>query len=243
MVKNYQIQVFKHDMFGEIRVTGTSEEPLFCLVDLCKVLDIKNPSHAKAKLKSTGLTFMKVRKNITNRYGRTTAYFDHLTFVNEQNLYRLIMRSNKPVAEGFQDWVCGEVLPAIRKCGEYVMPKDSLIAKMNRRISELESDVDIMLPKALYADQVLESISCYTTTQIAKELGMTAQELNRLLCELHVQYYQSGQYLLYADLAHRDLAKSRTHFDYNLASGKVSTRTYLVWTEKGRKFIHKKMMK
>ena len=80
-----------------------------------------------------------------------------------------------------------------------------------------------------------------TAVAIAKELGMTAQELNRLLCAERVQYYQSGQYMLYAEYAHRGLAKSRTHFDLFVGRDTVCTRMYLVWTEKGRKFIHQKV--
>ena len=93
----------------------------------------------------------------------------------------------------------------------------------------------------------MDSVSCFTTTQVAKELGITAQELNRSLCALHIQYYQSGQYMLYAEYAHMGLAKSRTRYNAFLdpkcdgrkeKMGKAVTHTYLVWTEKGRKFIH-----
>ena len=112
------------------------------------------------------------------------------------------------------------------------------IQKSAEEIVGLERDVDRLLPKALYADRVLESISCYTTTQVAKELGLTAQELNRLLCAEHVQYYQSGQYMLYAEYAHRGLARSRTRLDLFAGRENVYTRMYLVWTERGRKFIH-----
>ena len=116
-----------------------------------------------------------------------------------------------------------------------------LLGQKNKQLAEQETEIDRLLPKALYADNVLDSISCYTTTQIAKELGMTAQELNRLLCAERVQYYQSGQYMLYAEYAHRGLAKSRTHFDLFVGRDTVCTRMYLVWTEKGRKFIHQKV--
>ena len=116
-----------------------------------------------------------------------------------------------------------------------------LLGQKNKQLAEQEVEIDRLLPKALYADNVLDSISCYTTTQIAKELGMTAQELNRLLCAERVQYYQSGQYMLYAEYAHRGLAKSRTHFDLFVGRDTVCTRMYLVWTEKGRKFIHQKV--
>ena len=114
-------------------------------------------------------------------------------------------------------------------------------------VINLEKQVDGLMPKAIYSDNVLDSVSCFTTTQVAKELGVTAQELNRSLCALHIQYYQSGQYMLYAEYAHMGLAKSRTRYNAFLdpkcdgrkeKMGKAVTHTYLVWTEKGRKFIH-----
>ena len=280
MATNLKIQVFTHPQFGEIRVTGTSEEPLFCLVDICKVLELNNTSMAKRKLKATGIKIIEVRSELTNKHGKTIAFMDNLSFISEQNLYRLIMRSTKPMAEPFQDWVCGWVLPSIRKYGGYIFSqegdtdedirkraeevlratleqKDSCIAQQKKLIAEQaallegkcklineqETEIDRLLPKALYTDNVLDSISCYTTTQIAKELGMTAQELNRLLCAEHVQYYQSGQYMLYADYAHLGLAKSRTHFDLFVGRDTIHTRMYLVWTERGRKFIHLKVKK
>ena len=121
------------------------------------------------------------------------------------------------------------------------------IARKGENIIHLEHQVDGLLPKAIYSDNVLDSVSCFTTTQVAKELGITAQELNRSLCALHIQYYQSGQYMLYAEYAHMGLAKSRTRYNAFLdpncdgrkeKMGKAVTHTYLVWTEKGRKFIH-----
>ena len=133
----------------------------------------------------------------------------------------------------------------LREKDSFIAQKDKLISEQkvlleqkNRRIADQDVEIDRLLPKALYTDSVLESISCYTTTQIAKELGMTAQELNRWLCAERIQYYQSGQYMLYADYAHRGLAKSRTHYDLFVGRDTVLTRMYLVWTEKGREFIH-----
>ena len=124
------------------------------------------------------------------------------------------------------------------KQGRRLTEQEKLLEGKCKLIAEQETEIDRLLPKALYADSVLDSISCYTTTQIAKELGMTAQELNRMLCAERVQYYQSGQYMLYAEYAHRGLAKSRTHFDLFVGCDTVHTRVYLVWTERGRKFIH-----
>ena len=132
----------------------------------------------------------------------------------------------------------------IRRLNGVVDEQVVQIASKGENIIALERQVDGLMPKALYSDNVLDSVSCFTTTQVAKELGITAQELNRSLCSLHIQYYQSGQYMLYADYAHMGLAKSRTRFCAKMRGngdgdlGQVRTKLYLVWTEKGRKFIH-----
>lgn len=119
------IEIFKNDRFGEVRVAGTSENPLFCLADVCRVLEIKNPSDCKSRLKKDGIVLTEGVSKTTNQYGITTEQEVTLTFINEQNLYKVIMRSDKPQAEPFQDWVCGEVLPSIRKHGAY-MTNDTL---------------------------------------------------------------------------------------------------------------------
>ena len=141
----------------------------------------------------------------------------------------------------------GEQDEEIRRLNGVVDEQVVNIARKGENIIHLEHQVDGLMPKAIYSDNVLDSVSCFTTTQVAKELGITAQELNRSLCALHIQYYQSGQYMLYAEYAHMGLAKSRTRYNAFLDTkcdgrkekmGKAVTHTYLVWTEKGRKFIH-----
>nr|DAL71716.1 MAG TPA: KilAC domain protein [Caudoviricetes sp.] len=118
------IKIFENDRFGEVRVAGTSENPLFCLVDICKVLELQ-VTPTKNRLKQDGVSLIKGVSKTTNQYGITTEQEVTLTFINEQNLYKVIMRSDKPQAEPFQDWVCGEVLPSIRKHGAY-MTNDTL---------------------------------------------------------------------------------------------------------------------
>ena len=146
-----------------------------------------------------------------------------------------------------QKKLIGEQDVEIRRLNGVVDEQVVSIARKGENIIHLEHQVDGLMPKAIYSDNVLDSVSCFTTTQVAKELGVTAQELNRSLCALHIQYYQSGQYMLYAEYAHMGLAKSRTRYNAFLdpkcdgrkeKMGKAVTHTYLVWTEKGRKFIH-----
>ena len=159
---------------------------------------------------------------------------------------RTLLEKNK-VMLAQQKKLIGEQDEEIRRLNGVVDEQVVNIARKGENIIHLEHQVDGLMPKAIYSDNVLDSVSCFTTTQVAKELGITAQELNRSLCALHIQYYQSGQYMLYAEYAHMGLAKSRTRYNAFLdpncdgrkeKMGKAVTHTYLVWTEKGRKFIH-----
>ena len=158
---------------------------------------------------------------------------------------KLLQESKVMLAQ--QVKLIGEQDVEIRRLNGVVDEQVVNIARKGENIIHLEHQVDGLMPKAIYSDNVLDSVSCFTTTQVAKELGVTAQELNRSLCALHIQYYQSGQYMLYAEYAHMGLAKSRTRYNAFLdpkcdgrkeKMGKAVTHTYLVWTEKGRKFIH-----
>ena len=158
---------------------------------------------------------------------------------------KLLQESKVILAQ--QKKLIGEQDVEIRRLNGVVDEQVVNIARKGENIIHLEHQVDGLMPKAIYSDNVLDSVSCFTTTQVAKELGITAQELNRSLCALHIQYYQSGQYMLYAEYAHMGLAKSRTRYNAFLdpncdgrkeKMGKAVTHTYLVWTEEGRKFIH-----
>ena len=168
------------------------------------------------------------------------------TIRNAEEILRATLKEKEMLLEQ-QKKLIGEQDVEIRRLNGVVDEQVVNIARKGENIIHLEHQVDGLMPKAIYSDNVLDSVSCFTTTQVAKELGVTAQELNRSLCALHIQYYQSGQYMLYAEYAHMGLAKSRTRYNAFLDSncdgrkekmGKAVTHTYLVWTEKGRKFIH-----
>ena len=116
-----------------------------------------------------------------------------------------------------------------------IMCRATLILK--RSLEEKERLIADLQPKADYADEVLDSVDCLTMTQVAKGLGMTVHDLTTRLLQDSIIYEQSGQYMLYAPYARRGLATCRTHTHRDLF-GTVRTRTYLVWTEKGKQFIH-----
>ena len=233
-----QIQIFQNVEFGAIRTMSNEQgEPMFCLKDVCDVLELRTQKVVQ-RLEDDVLS----KYPIVDTLGRT----QQATFVNEDGLYDTILESRKPQAKLFRKWVTSEVLPSIRKQGGYMVARpdetdEEILARalqiMKAAIESRDEVIAELLPRADYADEVLDSVSCITTTQLAKELGMTAQELNRRLCEMRIQYWQSGQYMLYADYARMGLAKSRIHKRV-LKHGMVLTEMYLVWTERGREFIH-----
>lgn len=148
-----QVTIFENAQFGQIRTSVTeSGEPLFCLVDVCKALGLTQPSRVKSTLRLDGVTTIKGVSSTTNQHGKTTEQEVTLNFITEPNLYKCIFQSRKAEAEQFQDWVCGEVLPSIRKKGGYmtvrqdetpeqIMARALLLAKdtIDRQQAELTS--------------------------------------------------------------------------------------------------------
>lgn len=109
------IKIFENAQFGQIRTSVTeSGEPLFCLADVCKALDLSNPRDVKRRLQ---------QKGVCTTDTPTNGGIQQLNFITEPNLYKCIFQSRKKEAEQFQDWVCGEILPSIRKSGGYMVAR------------------------------------------------------------------------------------------------------------------------
>ena len=234
-----KLQVFQNQEFGAIRtICNEQGEPLFCAADVCNALGYDQARKA-------------VKRHVNEKDGTkhtilTNGGKQRAIFINESGLYALILSSKQESAKRFKYWVTGEILPSIRKHGGYMMvqPDESdevILARalqiMQATLQRRDEQIARLKPRADYADRVLDSISCFTVTQIAKELNMTGHDLNMLLCSNKIQYAQSGQYLLYVDYARQGLAKNRT-FSCESKDGTLHTCTYLVWTERGRNFIH-----
>ena len=236
-----KMMTFRNLEFGAIRTISNEQgEPMFCGKDVAEALGYKKPENAVAKHVDTE------DKTTTLIQGSGSNYKTQAIFINESGLYALILSSKLESAKRFKRWVTSEVLPAIRKQGGYLIAKkgesDKDVMKrameiVKTTLAKRDEQIAKLKPRAEYADSVLDSINCITTTQLAKELGMSAQELNRRLCEMRIQYWQSGQYMLYAEFARQGFAKSRTR-RHVCKHGIVITEMYLVWTERGRNFIH-----
>lgn len=119
-----QVTIFENAQFGQVRTAGTSEQPLFCLADVRRVLGLEQQTHLKERLSPKGCVL-----NTTPTKGGN----QKLLFINEPNLYRCIFQSRKKEAEAFQDWVFEEVLPSIRAKGSYALTK---------QLEQAEADYD-----------------------------------------------------------------------------------------------------
>ena len=234
-----EIKVFQNAAFGTIRTMQDEKgEPLFCAKDVAEALGYK--------LARKAVHDHVEKEDVLKRNTPTSSGEQVMLFVNESGLYALILSSKLPKAREFKHWVTSEVLPAIRRQGGYMVARpdesdEEILARalqiMHATLQRKEEQIARLQPRAEYADRVLDSVSCFTTTQLAKGMGMTAQELNRLLCLHGIQYGQSGQYMLYAPYARQGLATNRVHA-YHDMFGAVHTTSSLVWTERGREFVY-----
>lgn len=129
------LQIFSNSEFGEIRTITKDDEPMFCLADVCKALELTQPSKVKERLNSKGVNIIPTL---------TKGGEQKLLYINESNLYKTIFQSRKESAERFTDWVTGEVLPSIRKTGSYSMPKTTggQIQLLAQGYTELEQAVN-----------------------------------------------------------------------------------------------------
>ena len=134
-----ELKIFNSSEFGEIRTVMKDGEPMFCLADVCKALDITHVTDVKNRLKQDGVGTAEVIDSMGRK--------QNATFINEANLYRTIFQSRKESAERFTDWVTTEVLPSIRKTGAYGKPLSTseqirLLAQGNTELTERVDKVE-----------------------------------------------------------------------------------------------------
>lgn len=237
------LQVFKNNEFGEIRTVLISNEAYFVGKDIAGILGYSNPQKA-------------IRDHVDEEDKTVNDLFTvngtKGTLINESGLYSLILSSKLSTAKKFKRWVTNEVLPSIRQTGAYMTPEtiekvlynpDTIIsiaqqlkdlqlevARKNQLIGELQ-------PKANYVDIILNNKGLVTITQIAKDYGMSGTEMNKLLHEQGVQYYQSGQWLLYRKYHNEGYTHSKT-IQITHKDGTPDVVMQTKWTQKGRLFIY-----
>ena len=183
-----ELKVFQNQEF-EVRTTVIDGDPHFMLTDVCRILEINNPSQAKTRLNMDGV----ISNEVIDSIGRT----QQATFINESNLYKLVFQSRKPEAEKFSDWVTGDVIPTIRKHGAYMtdgiiertlQDPDYLIQlattlkeeRAKRQLAEAENYKN--KPMVLFAESVQASDNSCLIGELAKIISQNGVSIgqNRL---------------------------------------------------------------
>ena len=167
-----ELQIFNSEEYGEIRTISINDEPWFVASDICKALDISNPSVAITRLDEDERS-----KFNLGRQGEGN-------IVNEYGLYSLVLASRKPEAKKFKRWITHEVIPSIRKHGGYIAGQESMtddellekailvaqrkIAERDRIIARKQERIEQMRPKEVFADSVSASKQSILIGDLAK---------------------------------------------------------------------------
>ncbi len=226
-----KIQVFKNEVFGEIRTCQVNNQIMFVGKDVATALGYSNPSNAlQIHVDKEDKTSYLIRVSGSNYKAKTL-------FINESGLYSLILSSKLPQAKAFKRWVTSEVLPQIRKTGGYIPTRDANGRELSAE--EVLDRADAIIGRTLgVLNEPAEDT--LTATQVAKTFNMTVCDFNAVLRNLGIQYRRGGHWNIREDLEGRDLVRLRTHVSYSL-KGKKKIRTYMTWTMDGLRYLNAKL--
>ena len=186
------IQIFKNEQFGEVRIImNENNEPLFCAKDVAAALGYSDTADAIQRHCKSG---KKVFHPHENGIGGV-----NMIYIPEKDVYRLIMRSNLPDAEKFQDWVCEEVLPSIRKHGIYAtdVTIEKLLADPDFAIQTLQN-LKEERQKSIEAEQKVAEASpaiAFTNAVQSSNSSCLIGELAKLIAQ---NGYSIGEKRLFA---------------------------------------------
>ena len=237
-----EVQVFNFEQMN-VRTVEIDGTPYFVAKDIAYLLDVKNSRDVISNLdedeKGVGL--------IDTPGGK-----QKMNVITESGVYEFIGASRKPAAENAKRWLRKEVLPSIRKHGAYLtnekieeilLSPDTLIKVATELKNEREKNVLLTQqvsesrPKADYYDKIMQSKSLVTITQIAKDYGWSAKQMNDKLHSLGVQYKIGGQWVLYSKYQDKGYTFSTT-VDIIKRDGSSDVKMNTKWTQKGRVFIY-----
>lgn len=166
------VKIFENPKFGQVRTTVIDGEPWFVAADVCRALDLGNPTRALDRLDNDERTLISI-KGASN--GKP------VNGVNEPGLYSLVLGSRKPEAKAFKRWITHDVIPAIRKTGGYHIPQSpeeqmaqgilaaqKLLAERDATIAKQNEQIAVLTPKGIFADAVTASKTSILVGGLAK---------------------------------------------------------------------------
>lgn len=231
------VEIFDNTEFGEIRTIVLDGQPMFCLADVCRALEIKNATDVAKRLDEDERT----RLNL-GRQGETN-------FITESGLYAVVLRSDKPNAKKFRKWVTSEVLPSIRKHGMYAV--DDLIAnpelaikaftalkEERERNKALQADNERMKPKEEFFDAVTDSKDAIDMGQVAKVLNYPKIGRNKLfeiLRESGILQQNNQPYQTYIDRGYFRVVEQK----FEPTPGEIRINIKTLVFQKGIDYIRK----
>lgn len=188
-----ELQIFSNSEFGEIRTITKDNEPWFVASDICRSLDLSNPTMAMQRIDDDE----KAKFNLGLSGGETNC-------VNEYGLYSLALASRKKEAKDFKRWITHEVLPSIRKNGGYIAGQETMsdeelmakallvannkIAERDKIIEQKQARIEQMKPKEIFANAVATSHTSILVGDLAK-----------LICQNGVQIGQKRLFVWLRD--------------------------------------------
>lgn len=231
-----KLMTFENVAFGKIRTLTIDDEPWFVAADVCKALELGNPSMTVERLDAD-------EKGISSI--DTLGGKQRMAIINEPGLYSVILRSRKPEAKAFKRWITHEVIPAIRKYGGYmtkslleqVLENPALIYEFARRMlaeqqknERLKQELNRAKPKADYYDAFIHPESCTNIRATAKELKVPEKMFTAFLIRKRYLYRApSGSLMPYAKAADDGLFFVKDYIAVNGHQG-----VYTLVTPKGK---------
>lgn len=231
----------------QINIYGNIENPLFLAKDVAEWLGLTNVTDMVSRVDEDEVT----KLNLGGFQGECN-------MLTEDGLYEILMQSRKPIAKQLKKGI-KEMLHSVRVHGAY-MTQDTiqkaltnpdfliqlateLKVEQQRRIEAEETSrlqqeqLKLAAPKVQYVDEVLQSVNTYNVNLIAKELGMSAETLNKKMHDMKIIYRNGQTWVLTSKYQGKGFTKTRTH-SFTRSDGTIGTSMLTVWTETGRQFIH-----
>ena len=235
----HEVDLYK-DVNGEVYMT---------IEQLAKALEYKDKSGAEKIIQRN--EYLKDSEfSTTDRLSAVDGKMRNVTLLTEDGIYEVTMLSRQPKAREFRMFV-RELLKGLRKGELQIKSTPQTYVEALRALADAEEEkqmlsqevvglnhtIGLMEPKVEYLDTILSSEDTLNITQIAKDYGLTGQELNKILHDERVQYKVGGQWVLYQQHAQKGYTSTHTHL-YNKTDGSQGSSVQTKWTQKGRLLIH-----
>ena len=194
---------------------------------------------------SENVDFKAISQKRLTAQGNETTYTDHEISIDMAKQICMIQRTpeGRECRQYFIDlekaWNTPEQIMAraLRMADQTIDSLKERCAFLGGQVEEQQQVIEELQPKATYYDLILQCPDLVSTTEIAKDYGMSAKKFNALLHDLKIQFKQSGVWFLYQKYAGFGYTKSKTH-NYSDEDGIQHSRQHMYWTQKGRLFLY-----